>query len=57
MEHAGRSYVFDYGALAIRVRYLSGEELEWELIRGPQAGSKGTERYGFALVRPGVSFF
>ena len=57
MPHEGRSFQLDYGDLVIRVRYLSESRLEWEQIEGPQAGSKGEEEYGHAVVREDVVFF
>jgi hypothetical protein len=57
MVHVGRSFHFDYGELAIRVRYLSESRLEWEQIKGPQAGLKAEEEYGSATVREDVVFF
>jgi hypothetical protein len=56
MERIGRSYVFDYGDLVIRVRYLSDRKLAWEQIEGPEVGQKAEEDYGFAAIRPGLSF-
>ncbi len=57
MVHVGRSFHFDYGELAIHVRYLSESRLEWEQIKGPQAGLKAEEQYGYATVREDVVFF
>jgi hypothetical protein len=52
----GRTFLFDYGDLAIRVKYLSAKRLAWEQVRGPSAGIEGEEDYGSAAVRPGVDF-
>jgi MoaF-like len=57
MEHVGKTYRLDYGQLVIEVKYLSPETLQWEQVKGPEAGSKATESYGFTAVRPGVGFF
>ena len=57
MRHVGRSVVFDYGDMVIRVRYLSDSRLEWEQTKGPQAGLKAEELYGSAAVRDDVVFF
>ncbi|HZN04682.1 MAG TPA: MoaF N-terminal domain-containing protein [Candidatus Polarisedimenticolia bacterium] len=57
MRHVGRSFVFDYGEMVIRVRYLSDSRLEWEQTKGPQAGLKAEEQYGSAAVRDDVVFF
>jgi hypothetical protein len=57
MEKTGQSHLFDYGEMVIRVRYLSDSRLAWEQIKGPQAGLKAEEDYGFAAIRPGVCFF
>lgn len=57
MEKTGQSYLFDYGEMVIRVRYLSDSRLAWEQIKGPQAGLKAEEDYGFAAIRPGVRYF
>jgi hypothetical protein len=56
-SHVGRSFLFDYGDLVIRVRYLSDARLAWEQVKGPQAGMKGEEQYGHSVVRPDVVFF
>ena len=56
MEQVGRTFLFDYGDLVIRVRYLSDRRLEWEQVKGPQAGLKGQEEYGSSAIRPGVHF-
>ena len=56
-SHVGRSYVFDYGEMVIRVRYLSASRLGWEQVKGPQPGLKAEEEYGSAAVREGVVFF
>jgi hypothetical protein len=52
----GQTFLFDYGDLVIRVRYLSESKLEWEQVKGPTAGLKGAEEYGASTVRPGVYF-
>ena len=57
MRHVGQSYLFDYGDLVIRVRYLSDSRLQWEQIKGPQTGLKAEEQYGCAAVRDDVVFF
>jgi hypothetical protein len=57
MRHVGRSYLFDYGDLVIRVRYLSESRLEWEQVKGPHAGLKAEERYDHAAVREDVIYF
>lgn len=57
MEKTGQSFLFDYGEMVIRVHYLSDSRLTWEQVKGPQAGLKAEEEYGFAAIRPGVSFF
>jgi hypothetical protein len=56
-SYVGRSFLFDYGDLVIRVRYLSDARLAWEQVKGPQAGMKGEEQYGHSVVRPDVVFF
>jgi len=56
MSHVGKTFLFDYGDLVIRVRYLSDRRLAWEQVKGPQAGLKGEEEYGLAQVRPKVAF-
>jgi hypothetical protein len=56
MEKVGRIYLFDYGEYAVEVRYLSGEKLEWKQVRGPEAGAKGVETYGYARILPEVYF-
>lgn len=56
MEHVGRTFLFDYGDLIVRVRYLSERKLEWEQVRGPEAGLKSEEEYGSTSIRPGVCF-
>jgi hypothetical protein len=56
-ERVGKSFLFDYGEMVIRVKYLSDSRLAWEQVKGPQAGLQAEEEYGFAAVRPGVGFF
>lgn len=57
MHHVGQAFLFDYGDLVIRVRYLSESRLEWEQMKGPQAGLKAEERYSHAAVREDVIHF
>jgi len=52
----GHTFLFDYGDLVIRVRYVSDRKLEWEQVKGPQAGLKGQEDYASSAIRPGVHF-
>jgi len=56
MEGIGRTYLFDYGQMVIRVKYVSADTLTWEQVKGPQAGLKGEEKYGVSVVRPHVYF-
>jgi molybdenum cofactor biosynthesis MoaF-like protein len=56
MDQVGKVFLFDYGQMAIKVRYLSSQKLEWEQVKGPQTGLKGQEDYGFFVIRPGVYF-
>jgi hypothetical protein len=56
MEHLGKTFLFDYGQFLIRGRYLSSARLEREQLKGPAAGLKGEEEYGFTPIRPGVYF-
>ena len=56
MEHVGRQFMFDYGDMVIRVNYLSDSRLQWEQTRGPEAGMKAEEEYGYAAVREDVIF-
>jgi hypothetical protein len=56
MDQIGRTFLFDYGGIAIKVRYLSDRDLEWEQVRGPDAGLKGRETYHAVEVRPGACF-
>jgi hypothetical protein len=51
-----KEYLFDYGQMVIEVRYLSGTRLQWQQLKGPQAGLKGEETYASAEVRPNVFF-
>jgi hypothetical protein len=55
-ERVGRSFLFDYGAFAVKVRYVSETSLTWEVARGPGAGTQGTEAYTAVAVRPDVHF-
>jgi hypothetical protein len=55
--HLGKSFLFDYGDVVIHVRYLSADRLEWEQIKGPQAGLKAQEQYGHSGVRGDIVFF
>jgi hypothetical protein len=56
MPHIGKAYLFDYGELVIRVRYLTDKKLAWEQVKGPEAGTRGEEEYSFAAIRPGICF-
>jgi hypothetical protein len=56
MDQVGETFLFDYGPITIRVTYLSERRLEWEQIKGPQAGLKGEEAYGFSRIRQDVYF-
>jgi hypothetical protein len=55
-DQVGKTFLFDYGDLVIRVRYLSDTRLEWEQVNGPTIGLKAVEEYGASTVRPGVYF-
>lgn len=57
IAHLGKAFVFEYGDLVIRVRYLTASRLEWEQLKGPQAGLKAQEEYGHSAVREDVVFF
>jgi hypothetical protein len=56
MEYVGRSFLFDYVDMVIRMRYVSETTLQWEQVEGPDAGIKGEETYDFSAVRPNVYF-
>jgi hypothetical protein len=56
MEHVGRTFLFDYGELVVKVRYLSDHRLAWQQIKGPEVGQQAEEEYRFATIRPGVYF-
>jgi hypothetical protein len=56
MEHVGKTFLFEYDDLLLRVEYLSDRRLAWEQLEGPEAGQKSEEEYGFALIRPGIYF-
>jgi hypothetical protein len=56
MDKLSGVFVFDYGNLAIEVRYVSAGRLQWEQLKGAEAGLKGEERYDFAEIRRGVYF-
>jgi MoaF-like len=55
--HVGKSFLFDYGDLVVRMRYLSGSQLEWEQVKGPQIGLKAERDYGSSVVRSDIVFF
>ena len=55
-DQVGKTFLFDYGDLVVRVRYLSDTKLEWEQVKGPTIGLKAVEEYGSSTVRPGVYF-
>jgi hypothetical protein len=57
LVHLGKSFLFDYGDLVIRVRYLTADRLEWEQVKGPEAGRKAQEQYGHSGVRGDIVFF
>jgi hypothetical protein len=56
MKHVGKAYLFDYGDLVVSVRYLSERKLAWEQVKGPEAGRKAEEDYGYTAIRPDVYF-
>jgi hypothetical protein len=56
MDRIGRTFLFDYGGIAIKVRYPSDTTLEWEQVRGPGVGLKGRETCHAVEVRPGAWF-
>ena len=56
MDQVGKTFLFDYGDLMIRVRYLSDSKLEWEQVKGPAVGLKAVETYGRSAIRPDVHF-
>ena len=56
MEQVGKTFVLDYGQFAVRVRYLSDSELDWEQLKGPAPGLKGKETYRLDEIRPNVYF-
>ncbi len=56
MEKVGKTFLYDYGDVVVSVRYLSDRRLAWEQIKGPEAGLKAEEEYGFAAIRPDVYF-
>jgi hypothetical protein len=56
LVHLGKSFLFDYGEVVIRVRYLSADRLEWEQVKGPQAGMKAQEQYSHSAVRADIVF-
>jgi len=55
-DQVGKTFLFDYGDLVFRVRYLSESKLRWQQLKGPSVGLEGTEDYGVSTVRPGVYF-
>src|SRR4026208_1677964 len=56
MDQVGKTFLFDYGAMVIKVRYRSSQKLEWEQVKGPEAALKGQEDYGFFVIRPSLYF-
>lgn len=57
MAHVGKSFLFDYGDLVVRMRYLTDTRLEWEQVKGPQVGLKAEREFGHAVVRSDIVFF
>jgi len=57
VECVGTSYLFDYGDLVVRMRYLTAARLEWEQVRGPQVGLKAEREYGHSPIRDDIVFF
>lgn len=57
MAHIGKSFLFDYGDLVVRMRYLSDTRLEWEQVKGPQVGLNAQREYGHSVVRSDIVFF
>lgn len=55
-ERIGRTFVFNYGLVTVKFRYLSETLLEWEQLKGPASGTRGTEPYQATEVRPDVYF-
>lgn len=53
-EQVGRTFVFNYGELVVKVRYLSDSRLRWEQLKGPSPGLKGEEKYSSVPIRPHV---
>jgi hypothetical protein len=57
VAHIGKSFLFDYGELVVRMRYVTDTRLEWEQIKGPQVGLKAEREYGHSVVRSDIVFF
>jgi molybdenum cofactor biosynthesis MoaF-like protein len=57
VAHVGKSFVFDYGELVVRMRYVTDTRLEWEQVKGPQVGLKAEREYGHSVVRSDIVFF
>jgi hypothetical protein len=57
LAHIGKSFLFDYGDLVVRMHYPSDTRLEWEQVKGPQVGLKAQREYGHSIVRSDVVFF
>ena len=57
MAYVGKSFLFDYGNLVVRMRYLTDTRLEWEQVKGPQVGLKAEREYGHSVVRSDIVFF
>jgi hypothetical protein len=55
-DYVGKTFVFDYGALVIEVRYVAANRLEWKQLQGPETGLTGTETYHAVPIRPEVHF-
>ena len=57
MTCVGKSFLFDYGDLVVRMRYLTATRLEWEQVKGPQAGLKAEREFGHSEIRDDIIFF
>ena len=56
MDYVGRSFLFDYGDMVIRMRYVSETTLRWEQVEGPEAGVERDESYTLSAVSTNVNF-
>jgi hypothetical protein len=57
LTYVGKSFLFDYGDLVVRMRYLTATRLEWEQVKGPQVGLRAEREFFHSAIRSDIIFF